>query len=331
MTSSEDISHRLLLSLILLFITTAVSAPEGAAQTQPASETRILVTAVDREQHFVDTLRAEDVRILENGAPQKILSFQQIADQSASIAILIDASGSQERTLPEQKLAATSFVDAIIRPAKDKAAVATFTGTLTVQQTLTNDLALLRLAIARARFVPPTGYVGGGIVVSSSRPTTARTPATLAGATAVWDAILAACDQVLSQSSRQTRRSIILLTDGEDTISKSKLSDAITRAIKDDVVIYSIGIGDKNTFGINKDELRKLSDRTGGRAFFPKKLEDLQTIFADIGQELRTQYLIAYDSTNNAGAARKIQIEIINPALHSRDIQLAYQRIAPRK
>jgi hypothetical protein len=109
------------------------------------------------------------------------------------------------------------------------------------------------------------------------------------------------------------------------------LSDAVDVAIRANVAIYSIGIGDTFPFGIDKDALRKLSERTGGRAFFPKKSTDLQTIFSEIGQELRTQYLIAYNTNNNAGPSRKIQIEIVNPALRKRDIQLAYQRIAPRK
>jgi Ca-activated chloride channel family protein len=326
MTSSEDISPRLSLSLILLF-TIAVSAPKVATQTQPANETRIVVTAIDRQQHFVDTLRAEDLRILENGAPQKIVSFRQITDQSASVAILIDASASQERTLPAQKLAATSFVDAIIRPARDKAAVATFTGTLTVQQDLTNDLNLLRQAIARAQFVPPAGYIGSGVVVGS-RPPISGTQQALAGSTAIWEAVLDVCDQLFSGSSTQTRRAIILLTDGQDTISKHKLSDAVDRAIRDDVAIFSIGIGDTSAFGVDKDELRKLSERTSGRAFFPKKVSDLSAIFVEIGQELRTQYLIVYKSTNSTVPPRKIQIEIINPALRSRDIRLFYQRLA---
>jgi len=314
---------------------TAVSAPVMTAQTQPAPEIRILVTAVDKDQNFVNSLRREDLRVLEDGVSREIVNFELLTDQSASVAILIDASASQERTLPAQKLAATSFVDSVIRPARDKAAVATFTGTLTAQQTLTNDAALLREAIARAQFVPPPGYVRGGYVIGPPPPLK-RTPAALASYTAVWDAVVTACDELLSPSPGQARRSMILLTDGEDTISKHKLSDAVDVAIGANVVIYSIGIGDTFPFGIDKDALRKISERTGGRAFLPKKSGDLQTIFTEIGQELRSQYLIACNSKNNARPSRKIQIEIVNPALGKRDLQLAYPRlaypgIAPRK
>src|SRR5207245_1822805 len=98
-----------------------------------------------------------------------------------------------------------------------------------------------------------------------------------------------------------------------------------------DVAIYSIGIGDKDRYGVNKDALRKLSERTGGRAFFPKNGADFQTIFEEIGEELRTQYIITYSPTTSAGSARKIRVEIVNPALRSADVQLSYQQIVPRK
>lgn len=247
----------------------AVSAPAVTAQTQPANETRIVVTAVDRQQHFVDMLRAEDLRILENGAAQKIVSLQRIIDQPVSLAILIDTSASQEQILPGEKLAATFFVDSIIQPLRDEAAVATFTGTLTVEQKLTNDLTVLRQAITRAQFIPPPGYVRGRHIIGP--PPLKRTHAALAFYTAVWDAVVAACDELLSQSSAHSRPAIILLTDGEDSISKNKLSDAVERAIRTNACIYSIGLADTFPFGIDKDALRKLSERTGGRAFFPKK------------------------------------------------------------
>ena len=319
-----------IIMLVPLLLAVTTEAQEANTQTPQTGEVRILLTAIDKDLHFVNTLRAEDLRILENGSPQKMVSFQQITDQPASLAILIDTSASQERTLPAQKLAATSFVDSIIRTGKDKAAIATFTGTLTVEQELTNDVTQLRQAIARAKFVPPPGYVGGGMVIGRLPPASG-TPAALAGATAIWDAILKACNDLLLQSSGQSRHAIILLTDGEDTISKSKMSDAVNLAIRDNVAIYSIGIGDTESYGVNKDALRKVSERTGGRAFFPKKPYDLSSIFAEIGQELHTQYLITYNPTKASGSSRKIQIEIVNPALRGQNITLSYPESIPRR
>lgn len=316
--------------LLLTGNSIAARAQGTNAETQKANEARILLTAVDKDRNFVTTLRAEDLRVLEDGTPQKIAAFDQITNRAVSLAILIDTSGSQERTLPAQKLAATSFVDTIIRPDSDEAAVATFTGTLTVEQTLTNNVALLREAIARAKFVPPPGYVRGGFIIGPPPPPS-RSPAALASATAIWDSVIATCNDLLSRSTGQTRRAIILMTDGIDTISKSKMAAAVDRANQANVAVYSVGIGDSEAFGLEKDPLHKLSERTGGRAFFPKKIGDLATIFAEIGQELRTQYVISYVPTRTAGAAGKIRIEIVNPALRNSGVQLFYQQMVPRK
>ena len=109
------------------------------------------------------------------------------------------------------------------------------------------------------------------------------------------------------------------------------MSAAVDRAVRDDVAIYGIGIGDSNFSGVNKDALRKLSERTGGRAFFPKRVDELTAIFAEIGQELRTQYLISFSSSTRAGASAKIKIEIVNPDLRKSGVQLFYQQIVPNK
>jgi len=109
------------------------------------------------------------------------------------------------------------------------------------------------------------------------------------------------------------------------------MSAAVDRAVRDDVAIYGIGIGDDSMYGLNKDGLRKLSERTGGRAFFPRKISELTDIFAEIGQELRTQYLISYNPAKRSGGSGKIKIEIVNPELRKSDVQLFYQQIVPNK
>ncbi len=289
-----------------------------------------MLTAIGNDGRFVSTLRAEDLRVLLDGVPQKIERFERVTDRTLSLAILIDTSASQERTLPGQKLAANSFLDSVMRPGTDRVAVATFTGTLTVEQELTNDVTLLRQAIERAQFIPPPGYAGGGIVIGSAPPVK-RSPADLAGATAIWDAIITACDDVLSHSAREARRAMIVLTDGQDTISKNKMAAAVGRAVSDSIAVYAIGIGDADTFGIDKDALRRLSERTGGRAFFPKKIGDLKNIFAEISQELRTQYEISYNLPNHLAGPGKIKVEIVNPDLRKSELQLTYQQLVPRK
>ena len=123
------------------------------------------------------------------------------------------------------------------------------------------------------------------------------------------------------------RRAIILLTDGHDTTSRLAKADAINNTLAAEAVIYVIGIGNNKYEGVDKSALRDLAQRTGGRAFFPDKKFDLAAAFAEIEQELRTQYLIAYSSTNKRrdGSYRKITIEITNPDLRKEKLELRHR------
>jgi VWFA-related protein len=288
--------------------------------------TNVFFTAADKQKRFVSTLKKEDIRILEDGVPQEIFAFQPNSDLPLSIAILIDCSGSEERTLPMEKDAARSFLESVMRPEKDEAAVVTFTGEVTLEQGLTGNMGRLRRAIDDVRFVPPAGYLGGGVVVGGTPPISG-TRQILAGSTAIWDAIWATSNELLSASADQTRRAMILLTDGQDTISQVRMQEAINRALKADALIYSIGIGDRYEFGIDEGALKKISEQTGGRAFFPNNERDLTNAFAQIERDLRERYLIAYSSSNKVrdGAYRKVSIEIVNPAVRKDNLKLNYR------
>jgi Ca-activated chloride channel family protein len=288
--------------------------------------TNVFFTAADKQKRFVSTLKKEDIRILEDGVPQEIFAFQPNSDLPLSIAILIDCSGSEERTLPMEKDAARSFLESVLRPEKDEAAVVTFTGEVTLEQGLTGNIARLRRAIDDVRFVRPAGYLGGGVVVGGTPPISG-TQQILAGSTAIWDAIWATSNELLSASADQTRRAMILLTDGQDTISQVRMHEAVNRALKADALIYSIGIGDRYEFGIDEGVLKKISEQTGGRAFFPNNERDLSSAFAQIERDLRERYLIAYSSSNKMrdGAYRKVSIEIVNPAVRKDNLKLNYR------
>jgi Ca-activated chloride channel family protein len=294
--------------------------------------TNILFTAIDKQKRFVTTLKQEDIRVTEDGQPQEIFTFARQADLPLSLAILVDTSVSEERTLPAEKAAASSFVDAVLRPDKDEAAVISFTGESTLEQGLTGSAARVRSALNRVEFVPPSGYIGAGQVATlpggGGTPPISGTNQSTQGSTAIWDAIWITSDEVLTQTSDKTRRAIILLTDGHDSSSKKKIEEAIDRAVKADAVIYSIGIGDEYYGGVNKDTLRKVSERTGGRAYFPEDESELRTAFAQIQLELRSQYLVAYSPTNKRkdGSFRRVQIEITNPELRKLNLRLTYRQ-----
>src|SRR2546421_4707260 len=284
----------------------------------------ILFTAVDKQKRFITSLKQEDIRVAEDGQPQEIFTFTRQTDLPLSIAILVDTSISEERTLPIEKSAASSFIDAVLRPDKDEAAVVSFTGEATLEQSLTGSASRGRRALDGVPFVPPSGYIGSGQVAGT--PPISGTNQSVQGSTAIWDAVWVTSDEVLSQTSDKTRRAIILLTDGEDTSSHKHIDDAIDRALKSDAVIYAIGIGDEYYGGINKGALRKISEHTGGPAFFSAHQSELRAAFAEIQLELRSQYLVAYSPTNRNkdGSFRHVQIEINSPELR-KSLKLTYR------
>jgi VWFA-related protein len=288
--------------------------------------TNVFFTAADKQKRFVSTLKREDIRILEDGVPQEIFAFQPNSDLPLSLAILIDCSGSEERTLPEEKDAARAFLESVLRPEKDEAAIVSFTGEVTLEQGLTGNMSRLRRAIDDVRFVPPAGYIGGGVVVGGTPPISG-TRQILAGSTAIWDAIWATSNELLSGAAEHTRRAMILLTDGQDTISQVKMQEAINRALKADALIYAIGIGDRYEYGIDEGALKKLTEQTGGRAFFPNNERELSSAFVQIERDLRERYLIAYSSSNKMrdGSYRKVTIEIVNPNVRRENLKLNYR------
>lgn len=310
--------------------------PKSPATTQPtqnqsASEdddvvrvdtdlANILLTAIDKDKRFITTLRREDVRVLEDNVAQSVSIFERETDLPLTLAILIDTSRSETRPLSDEKIAAHTFIDSVIRPDRDQAAIISFTGEAVLQQPLTNDTEKLRAAIERVEIdLPPDNPDCEGNVSIEREPRCW---------TGVWDALWVTVNEVLSQTPERTRRAIILLSDGDDTSSTTKKQEAIDFAVKNNVVIYSIGIGDPEEYKIDDDALRKVSEKTGGRAFFPPDKPALNASFAQIQQELRSQYLIAYQPANRKrdGSFRQVRVEIINPELRKQKLRLLYRQ-----
>ena len=288
--------------------------------------TNIFFTAADKNKRFISDLKAEDIRVLEDGQQQEIFTFQTNIDLPLSLAILIDTSASEERTLPDEKAAARAFLENVLRGNRDEAAIVSFTGETTLEQGFTGSLERLRRAIDRVEFVPPSGYIGGGVVVNGTPPISG-TNQSLAGSTAIWDAVWATAEELISTSAEHTRRAIILLTDGADSSSRMKIHDAIERAQKADALIYAIGIGDRYTFNVDEGSLRKIAEATGGRAYFPKHERDLNEAFTQIQRDLREQYLVAYSPSNKTrdGSYRRIEIQLVNPSLRQQNLKLNYR------
>jgi len=291
----------------------------------------VLFTAQDKSRRLLTNLKPGDVKITEDGQPQEIVSFSRQVDLPLSLAILIDTSISQQRTLPEEKAAAISFVESVIRPSKDEVSVVSFTGEATLEQGMTNNVTRLRRAIDRIEFVPPSGYIGGGVVTNGGRipgtPPISGTNQAIAGSTAIWDAIWITAAEVLGPAPEKTRRAIILLSDGVNTYGQKKLDEAVQAAQKSEAIIYSIGIGDNFYDGVDKGALNKISERTGGRAFYPRDEAELREVFRQIQEEMRSQYLIAYEPVNQKrdGSYRKIAIQMTNAELQKQKIKVTHR------
>lgn len=287
----------------------------------------LLFTAQDKDRKLLTTLKKEDIRVLEDGEPQPIFTFQRQVDLPLSLAILIDTSQSQERTLPEEKMAAKSFLQNVVRPEKDEVSVVSFTGESTLEQGMTSNMGRLGRAIDRVQFVPPSGYIGGGVIAGGTAPASGSSQM-IAGSTAIWDALWVTAEEVLGESPERTRRAIILLSDGVNTSGNKKLDDAVQAALRAEAVIYAIGVGDNFYDGVDKGVLRKITERTGGTAYFPQSEFELRKAFDEIQIQMRSQYLIAYEPTNQKrdGSYRKVEIQVADPQLANQKVKVTHRQ-----
>lgn len=331
---------RLLISCLLIGCLYTSSYPQTPVDQDDVIRietdlTNLFFTATNRQKNFVITLREEDIALTEDGVPQKIVTFQRETDRPLAIAVLIDVSVSQERTLSQEKGAARTFIETIIQSSKDEVAIIPFSHAAFVEQGLSRDVLGIYRALERVEVAMPT-YLGTGRALTGifSGPGMKAPPPE--GSTAIWEAVALSANGVLASSPGQRRRAIILLTDGQDTSSRLMRSEAIREALATETVVYGIGIGDKK-YGIDHEAVRAIAEGTGGRAFFPKRDSDLKVAFAQIEQELRSQYLVAYSSTNKKrdGAYRQMNLAVTNPALQKERLQLRYRpgyyAIEPRR
>jgi Ca-activated chloride channel family protein len=268
----------------------------------------VLFTVLDRRNKLVPNLEKQDFKVLDDNFAQDIRYFSRQSDLPLRIGMLLDTSNSIRDRIKFEQDAANNFLFSVLRHGKDEAFVMTFDDEPQVVQAFTPDTGKLRDQILRTR-------AGGG--------------------TAVYDAIYAACDQELSHPPRPpgdqpdvVRRVMILISDGEDNLSTHTRAEAIEMAQRSSVVIYTISTStqwvtlddpSKERTGNRKYHLtdgdkilQALAEETGGRAFYPYHVDDLDQSFQDIGDELRNQYSIAYNPSTHAldGRYHKIRIDV---------------------
>ena len=257
----------------------ALSLP--AAQNPPIpddADTRIVVgvnrvdvlfTVSDKKGRFVTDLGKPDFEVFENKKPQTVLEFAAESDLPLRLAILIDTSNSIRDRFRFQQEAATRFIDGVIRPHQDKAALVSFDTAAELVADLTDDTDKLNKAVQNLR-------PGGG--------------------TALYDAIFfASRDKLMQDQPRHKfRRAMVILSDGEDNNSRYTRDQALEMAQKADVVVYTISTNITRVPTDGDKIMRYLAYETGGLSFFPFKAEDLSQSFENIANELRHQYMLLY-------------------------------------
>jgi len=260
------------------------------------NEVNVVFTVTDKRDHFVKDLTQADFHVLDDNKPGLIDSFSHETNLPLRVGLLIDASNSVRDRFKFEQESAIEFLNQIIRPNYDKAFVIGFDTTPEVTQDFTDNTEELSHGV---RMLRP----GGG--------------------TALYDAVYFACRDKLMKADRgvlATRRAIILLSDGEDNQSRVSREEAIEMAQRAEVIIYTIST---NTSGMKlrgDKVLQRFADETGGKAFFPFKIEDVANAFTEISDELRSQYAISYKPADFLadGKYRSIQIIADNRKYHVR-------------
>jgi VWFA-related protein len=267
-------------------------------------EVNVVFTVVDKDGRFVRDLKQEQFRILDNNRPpRQITSFAAQTNLPLHVGLLIDASNSIRDRFQFEKDAASEFLYEVIRPKSDLAFVLAFDEVVDVTQDFTGDLDKLRKGLK-------TIQAGGG--------------------TALWDAVYYACrDKLMKEpASSAVRRAIILVSDGEDNQSRVFQKEAIDMAQRAEVIIYTISTSLMSNSTKGDANLKALAESTGGRAFFPNKLDDVVAAFDDIQQELRSQYSVSYrpEQFEANGQFRPVQIQTDNKKYKVRSKKGYYSR-----
>jgi Ca-activated chloride channel family protein len=281
--------------------TPAAQAP-GAAATPPVQENKqkpsgdngvfvfrkdvdevlLHATVVDDKQRIVTNLDKTAFTVLEDGKPQSIVSFRH-EDIPVSIGIVIDNSGSMREKRAKVNQAALNLVRA--SNPQDEVFVVNFNDEYYLDQDFTNDLLKLKEALEKID---------------------------AKGGTALYEAVVASADH-LKRNAKLEKKVILVVTDGEDNASRETLEQAVKQLQQENgPTVYAIGIlGDEEHPKRAKRALEIITQRTGGAAFFPKNLDEVDAISRSIAHDIRNQYMIGYKPTNprTSGGFRQIRVD----------------------
>jgi VWFA-related protein len=244
---------------------------QGFTIVRNVNEVSLIFTVTDKHGNFIPNLRQSDFALLDDQkAPARITSFTQQTNLPLRVGVLIDASTSIRQRFQFEQQAANEFLLETLKARGDRAFVMGFDSTPTVTADWTNNLDALQVGVGKLR-------PGGG--------------------TALFDAVYTACRDKLLDASRgqePVRRAMILVSDGNDNQSRAYIDDSIKMCQRAETIIYAISTNWTPSRGKGDDVLQKMAEATGGRAFFPPSIDDINTGFASIEEELRSQYALTY-------------------------------------
>jgi Ca-activated chloride channel family protein len=301
---------RLVLSLIVITLLAAAAVYPQSPSTDVASNGQapgqidinvllvpLMVSVTDNKGKLVTTLTKDDFRIYEDDKLQTIKNFARDTDIPLSIALLVDSSGSVIEKIKFEKAAATDFFFSTVKRRKDRAMVIGFDSNVSVLSDSTPD----------------------GFTDEPERLAEAVNKIKAGGGTSVYDAVYLSVQKKLGHESGDRRKLIVLISDGDDTSSRFSLTEAVEMAQRNNTTIYAISTNKtsdtRSRAKVEGDDvIRKFVEETGGKAYFPLKLDDLAGDFQKIGDELRSQYVISYTPTNQNldGTYRTVRVEMVD-------------------
>jgi len=253
----------------------------------------LYTTVVDRRGRAVEDLAEAEVSVSESGDPQEIRRFERVHDRPMHAGVMLDVSGSMVEELAEAERAALGFFESVLTP-RDRAAVFTFADRP-------------RLA---ARFTGRTDVLAGALAGLEAR-----------GETHLYDALAFALHYFTGLTGQ---RALVLLSDGFDTGSAFGFDEVLDYARRTGVAIYAIGLGVPSNPPEGRRALDQLARETGGRSFYVERARELGRVYAAIESEIRSQWLIAYQSSHSGEGFRTVEVEVARPGVEARTIRGYY-------
>jgi VWFA-related protein len=270
------------------------AGPEPGQATETlqlfSREVDLLFAVTDKHGNFINGLQQQNFGLLDDGRPpERVIRFVQQTNLPLRVGIMIDTSSSIRQRFQYEQQAAIDFLLQVMHPV-DRAFVEGFDVQTDIEQDYTNRVDLLDSGISRLR-------PGGG--------------------TALYDSLYKTCrDQMLTlKQSADVRKLIVLVSDGDDDYSRATEDDAIKMCQRAETIVYTISTNTGPSRDKGDDTLLKISDATGGRAFFPTRMEDVSGSFLNIEAELRSQYSLVYVPAGfkQDGSFRTIYLQSLDP------------------